>query len=242
MTFQTEIRHLLILTAIGFAVAGTDAAQPVPKPPAAENIDIKELPLPPAISSAGPGACSQAVNRRRTGCVSTEAVSFQSGSFLPDGHHVLAQVRFVSAPAEPDPASIYKGDQIILIKTDGATFPNGDPWKCITCGVPSQNAIGISPALDYPQSFRDGKRALAGTNIIDCSPTVATTMDSSSMRATGDREVRVIPPGTPWRTLVGLRTERAWCTGRLRSPAPRVAARIRCRARRRRDQIAGAFG
>ncbi|MEO8368025.1 MAG: hypothetical protein ABI806_02340 [Candidatus Solibacter sp.] len=97
-------------------------------------------------------------------------MTFQSGSFLPDGRYVLALVRFVGAPAAPDPASIYNGDEIILIKTDGATFPNGDPWKCITCGVPPQNAIGTSPALDYPQSFRDGKRALAGTNIIDCSP------------------------------------------------------------------------
>jgi hypothetical protein len=33
-----------------------------------------------------------------------------------------------------------------------------------------QNAVGISSTRDYPQSFRDGKRVLAGTNVIDCSP------------------------------------------------------------------------
>ena len=38
--------------------------------------------------------------------------------------------------AAPDPASIYTGVQLILLKISGA-FPNGDQWKCITCGVPA---------------------------------------------------------------------------------------------------------
>ncbi|KAL1614581.1 hypothetical protein SLS54_009645 [Diplodia seriata] len=72
------------------------------------------------------------------------------------------------APAAPDSASIYNGSQIILVKADGSTFPNGDAWKCITCGVPEENAVGRSDTTDYPQTFRDGKRMLAGSNIIDC--------------------------------------------------------------------------
>jgi hypothetical protein len=56
------------------------------------------------------------------------------------------------------------------VKSDGTTFPNGDPWKCITCGVPEENRRGMHEGFDYPQPFNDGKRILAGRNIIDCSP------------------------------------------------------------------------
>jgi hypothetical protein len=101
-------------------------------------------------------------------------MTIQSGSFLPDGRHVLVMVHFTGAPAAPDAASIYQGGQIILVKTDGTKFPNGDAWHCLTCGVPAQNARGISPAQDYPQSFLDGKRILEGTNIVDCSPFLLT--------------------------------------------------------------------
>jgi len=107
---------------------------------------------------------------------------FQSGSFLPDGYHVVALMEFVGAPAAPDPASIYSGNQIIIVKADGTKFSDGDPWKCVTCGVPAQNAIGINRALDYPQTFRDGKRILAGTNIIDCSPFLVTDKQCTADR------------------------------------------------------------
>jgi WD40-like Beta Propeller Repeat len=144
---------------------GADLAQ-APEPPIPERIAVTELPLPPTVPSRNPGACTPVINPNRTGCID----SAQSGSFLPDGHHVLAVVRFAGAPAAPDPASVYEDLKIILVKTDGAKFPNGDSWKCVTCGVPAQNAVGTNGAWDYPQSFHDGKRILAGTNIIDCSP------------------------------------------------------------------------
>jgi hypothetical protein len=151
------------------------AEQPrIPPPPTPEQIVVTELPLPPAAPSDGPGACTPALNPRRTGCTGTAPLSFQSGSFLPDGRHVLALVHFAGAPAAPDPAGIYNGGQIILVKTDGSTFSNGDPWKCVTCGVPSHNAIGVGPDQSYPQSFADGKRILEGTNIVDCSPYLLT--------------------------------------------------------------------
>jgi hypothetical protein len=110
------------------------------------------------------------INPNHTGCVDTHGLSFQAGSFLPDGHHVLALVHFVGAPSAPDPGSIYHGGQIILVKADGTKFSNGDPWKCVTCGVPAQNAASLNPDQSYPQSFADGKRILEGSNIVDCSP------------------------------------------------------------------------
>jgi hypothetical protein len=114
-------------------------------------------------------------------------LSFQSGSFLPGGHHVLALVHFTGAPAAPDPASIYQGGQIIVVKTDGTKFSNGDPWKCVTCGVPTQNAFGVGSDQSYPQTFLDGKRILEGTNIVDCSPFKLT-----DDRCTADR-VHIFP-------------------------------------------------
>ncbi len=138
----------------------------VPKAPAPEKIEVTELPLPPAAPSDSPGACTKDINPNRTGCIGAA----QSGSFLPDGHHVLVAVKFTGAPPAPEPTNIYQGWKIILVKADGGKFANGDPWKCLTCGVPVQNALDTNPPWDYPQAFFDGKRSLAGTNVIDCSP------------------------------------------------------------------------
>ncbi|KAI1865676.1 hypothetical protein JX265_007999 [Neoarthrinium moseri] len=143
---------------------------PMPGPPAPkpEPVSIIQLPLPPVTQSNAAGACSAAINPRGTGCIGV-STGLQSGDFLPDGKHVVATVLFAGAPAAPHPASIYAGQQIILVKTDNTTFPNGDPWKCITCGVPDANAPGgRSTQWDYPQAFRDGQRLLAGTEIISC--------------------------------------------------------------------------
>ena len=169
-----KIRFLgsVILSAIFAVAAGIPGMEPsqATKPPAPEPIEVTELPLPPTAPSNSPGACTTAVNPNRTGCIDPGPHTIQSGSFLPDGRHVIVLVHFSGAAAAPDPAGIYQGGQIILVKADGTKFANGDPWKCVTCGVPAQNAIGISRMQDYPQSFLDGKRILAGTNIIDCSP------------------------------------------------------------------------
>ncbi|OTB00451.1 hypothetical protein M426DRAFT_26592 [Hypoxylon sp. CI-4A] len=139
----------------------------IPPPPEPEPIEITELPLPP-VSDVGEGSCTPEVDPLRTGCILQHGGLVQIGSFLPDGKHVIASVNFTGAPAAPDPASIYTGNQIILIKSDGTNFSSGSPFKCITCGVPQSNAQGQSADLSYPQSFRDGRRILAGTNIIDC--------------------------------------------------------------------------
>ncbi|MFD0855105.1 hypothetical protein ACFQ07_22885, partial [Actinomadura adrarensis] len=58
---------------------------------------------------------------------------------------------------------------MIIIKTDGRTFPNGDAWRCLTCGLPEGNAIGRTGEFDHPETSWDGRRLLAGQNIIECS-------------------------------------------------------------------------
>jgi hypothetical protein len=156
----------IVLAVISAMRITASEVSPAPKAPAPEKIQVTEMPLPPAAPSDGPGACTEVVNPNRTGCINAA----QSGSFLPDGRHVLVAVKFTGAPPAPEPTYIYQGWKIILVKADGGKFPNGDPWKCLTCGVPVQNAVDTNSAWDYPQSFLDGKRSLAGTNVIDCSP------------------------------------------------------------------------
>ena len=145
------------------------SANQAPLPPAPEPISVIELPLPPVTPSNATGSCTKAINTRGTGCIG-KVTGLSSGNFLPDNKHVVASVIFTGAPAAPDPRSIYTGLQLIIIKADNTTFPNGDPWKCITCGVSTANQLGRVDLMDYPQAFSDGKRVLAGTQIIDCSP------------------------------------------------------------------------
>ena len=136
----------------------------IPKPPKPEKFDIVELPLPPVSPSQDPGACPN-----QTGCIARELTEkFQAGDFTPDGRNVIVTVSFVGAPAAPDPASIYDGVQLILIKADSSNFSNGNAWKCLTCGVPTENARELDPQRDYPHVFRSGDKAIWGHNILDC--------------------------------------------------------------------------
>ncbi|KAF3017040.1 hypothetical protein E8E14_001624 [Neopestalotiopsis sp. 37M] len=136
-----------------------------PSPPNPEPIELSEVPLPPAVQ--GNASCSTYLNPRETGCIS-QMPGLAGVSFMPDGHHLVLSMIFAGAPSAPNPASIYTGNQLVLLKVDNTTFSNGDTWKCITCGVPDQNIFGDTSSLDYPQAFRNGKRVLAGTNIIEC--------------------------------------------------------------------------
>ncbi|PVH81446.1 hypothetical protein DL98DRAFT_489752 [Cadophora sp. DSE1049] len=138
----------------------------IPPPPAPEPITIKRLTLPPVIPKDTVGACSL-INPNGTGCILIDS-DLQNGNFLPENKHVVAVVDFAGAPLAPDPACIFTGRQVVLLKIDESTFPNGASWKCVTCGIPDENQPGRNDALDYPQAFRDGKRILAGTNVIDC--------------------------------------------------------------------------
>ena len=154
---------LPILTAHGSPAVQKSLAPP----PSPEPIVVTDLPLPPVTPDTTEGSCTPELNPGRTGCLLRDS-QIQSGNFLPDDNHVLVSLNFSGAPAAPDPASIYDGTQLIIVKADGDTFPNGDPWKCITCGVPESNKAGSTELAPYPQAFRDGNRVLVGSNIVDC--------------------------------------------------------------------------
>lgn len=172
---------------------------PAPKP---EPVVISALPLPPT-APADTRACTRAVNPRGTGCMSSSEYGMLEGpGYMWDNRHVLVTVVFAGAPAAPDPASIYDGPQVIAVRTDGTVFSNGDAWKCLTCGVPEENRKGTLVSenpmfgeeprpphmpLDHPQAFPDGRRMLAGPNVVDCSP-----HELTSSQCTPDR-VRIYP-------------------------------------------------
>ncbi|KAJ5930252.1 hypothetical protein N7466_005745 [Penicillium verhagenii] len=144
---------------------------PVTKPASKhEPIKVIELPLPPVTLNETEGGCTGQVNPHGTGCIGANSSNLLSGNFLPDGNHVTASLVFTGAPASPDPRSIYTGLNLIIVRTNGTLFPNGDAWKCITCGVPANQQYGFTSSMDYqyPQAFTDGTRVLAGSYIIDC--------------------------------------------------------------------------
>jgi len=106
-------------------------------------------------------------------------------AYMGDGKHVLLAIEFAGAPASSNPASIYNGPQVIAIKADGGRFPNGDPWKCIACGIPSAALTGANTStpgtgilaasghekslvVDHPQAFPGDRKMIAGTNVVDC--------------------------------------------------------------------------
>ncbi|CAG7931238.1 unnamed protein product [Penicillium olsonii] len=154
------------------ALAGQSALtipSALPAPPQPEPIDILELPLPPVAPSNITGACSASINPHNTGCIGKESDFFQAGDFTPDGKHIALTVEYIGAPAAPNPGNIYNGLQLILVKVDGTTFANGDSWKCLSCGVPAENARSIDPSRDYPHIARNAKQALWGHNILECS-------------------------------------------------------------------------
>jgi hypothetical protein len=152
-----------------------------PPAPAPEPIDVRSLPLPPTAptlpdGSVIPGGCANP-----TGCISPADTGIAEGpSYMWDNLHVLLPIKFAGATE----GSIYQGDQVIAIKTtQGATFSNGDAWKCITCGVPPENRVGANAALDHPQAFHDGRRVKAGMNIVDCGDH-AVTVDACTPQVT----------------------------------------------------------
>ena len=186
--FQPLASHLstkmrLASQAVGFAVF-VGAIGAAPPPPEPEPIEVVELPLPPVSPNDAEGACTVEINPNGTGCIrkDMESQKFQAGDFTPDGDHVLANVEFTGAPADSDPSAIYAGEQLILIKTDNTTFPNGDPWKCLSCGVPTENAKSLDPKRDYPHALRNGDKALWGHNILDCDGAELTSDDCTPDR------------------------------------------------------------
>lgn len=185
MTFTTISRGATALAlafgAGSFAQAKAPVAPPPPKP---ERVVIESLPLPPTAPSDTPGACTRAVNPRGTGCMSAYYDAIIEGpAYMWDAKHLLLAVQFTGAPAS-GPEAQYSGPQIIAIKTGGGTFANGDPWKCITCGIPdAERAKGNVTArsggqtarpgevwlvADHPQAFPGDRKMSIGSNVVDC--------------------------------------------------------------------------
>ncbi len=170
----STVASLQAQRAVGKAAAVLNTA-PVPKH---EPVVVTELPLPPTAPKNEPGACTALVNPHGTGCMDGSDYGMGEGpSYTWDGHYVLLPITFAGAPAAPDPRSIYNGDQVIAVRTDGTKFKSGDAWKCITCGFSDTfHANRQHPApygngqllVDHPQPMHDGSRALVGTNILDC--------------------------------------------------------------------------
>ncbi|PWY78446.1 saponin hydrolase precursor [Aspergillus sclerotioniger CBS 115572] len=155
----------LVLLALGpTAIAACSGNAKIPP---LEPIDVVELPLLPVVATDEPGACTRTVNPHGTGCMGRNS-ELNGGSFTPDSNYVLASVNFTGAPNAPDPASIYTGVQLIMVSTNGSVFSTGDPWKCLTCGVPDTHKVGTTTLDVYPQTFTDGRRALVGNNIVEC--------------------------------------------------------------------------
>lgn len=188
-------RPLIWLTVALAACAGctpTPSTPPEAATPASaptEAVELTTLALPPTAPSADPGACTLEVNPHGTGCIDPGPDAISSPGQYGDNRHVLVGITFAGAPAAPGPASQFAGPQVLAVKTDGTTFDNGDAWKCLTCGVPEQNRRGANPAEFhfYPQGFRDGRRVLSGSNILDCGQ--FTVVDD---RCTPD-ELRIYP-------------------------------------------------
>ena len=182
------------LLSLSSEMARGQQAQPMRPAPKPERVEISELPLPPTAPSLDEGSCTVQINPHGTGCIAAyDGGIFEGPSYMWDGKHVLMPVLFAGAPA----GGMYTGPQVIAIKTDGTKFPNGDAWKCLTCGVPEENQKGanrtaepsagyIKPgsgfnwpskpdpnaptylAVDHPQAFHDGKRMIAGSNVVEC--------------------------------------------------------------------------
>jgi len=165
MMLKTSTKWTAVLPAlVAVAVmAATVALTP-------ESVTVKRLPLPPTAPSSAAGSCTTQINPNGTGCIDGGRSIDGARSFSPDGNHVYVSMKFAGAPAT-GPASVYSGPQLIMVKTDGTTFANGDAWKCVTCGVPAANKVGASLSeFTYPEAFYDGKRVKAGLTITDCSP------------------------------------------------------------------------
>jgi hypothetical protein len=141
-----------------------------------EAVTVSRLPLPPTAPSSAVGSCTAAINPNGTGCIDAGRSIDGARSFAPDGNHVYVSMRYSGAP-ETGPSSVYTGPQLIMVKTDGTTFANGDAWKCVTCGVPAENqqldtlnTLVTADDNTYPEAFSDGKRVKMGRRILDCSP------------------------------------------------------------------------
>jgi len=172
-------------------------------------VSISELPVPPTAPSDAAGSCTPAVNPHGTGCVSAAWGALGSPGFYWSSRYVLLGVTYAGAPAA-GPGSVYSGPQVLLVRTDGTKFPDGDAWKCITCGIAATNETGIITSdLTYPpaHALPGDTRVLVGNGILSCGG-----YQISDPRCTpADSKIYPITlGGTPLGNVIGGGDTREW--------------------------------
>ncbi len=179
---------------------------PAPEP---ETVELSRLPLPPPPNGS---SCLNA-----TGCITGVD---HAGGYI-DANHATAVVSYAGLPG-----TLYSGDQLIAIKTNGESFPNGDPWKCLSCGIPAANG-GAGASGPYPQPFQDGHRILVGTQILQCdfpwisescTPEVTHRYNIQEPPSGSMRELRIHPDDVHlgWSTFyIGAKLDQFMYYGRL---------------------------
>jgi hypothetical protein len=173
------------LVAVGALQAGTASAGGPQSPSVPQEIthqlhvssSVSELPVPPTVPASG--MCTNS-----TGCISAAWGAVGSPGFYWDPHFVLVALTYAGAPST-GPASIYNGPQVALEKTDGTTFPNGDAWKCITCGVSLPTGV-LAKYFNYPppHGLPSDKQILAGNAILQCTNTSGELLTLSNAACT----------------------------------------------------------
>ncbi|MGW1561162.1 hypothetical protein ACWCQ1_32200 [Streptomyces sp. NPDC002144] len=150
---------LLAATLSSTQVQAADASPATGRP----QVAIKELPVPPTVPADG-------VCTHPTGCVSADWGGIGTPGPARDPKYVFLGITYAGAP-QSGPASVYTGNQVLVVHTDGGTFPNGEAWKCITCGVSYGPDIDTSQ-LTYPPAneLPDHRRVLVSNGILECGP------------------------------------------------------------------------
>lgn len=149
---------------------------------------VSELPVPPTVPADG--VCTSP-----TGCVSGVWGSLGSPGFFWDPHYVLLGAQFAGGT--------FDGPQVLLVKTDGTAFPDGQAWKCLTCGLtPAQEpdiitgtgAGGTGGGLTYPppHALPGDRQVLVGNGILECTGPSGLLYVVSDPRCTAE-DTRIIP-------------------------------------------------
>ncbi|MEV4581607.1 hypothetical protein AB0K16_51080 [Nonomuraea jabiensis] len=149
---------LALAVALPNAQASTTADT---SPTARPRVHISQLPVPPTVPEDG-------VCTHPTGCVSADWGGLGTPGPARDAKYVFVGITYAGAPST-GPASIYTGRQVMVVRTDGTTFSNGEAWKCITCGVSYGSDIE-SRTFTYPPAneLPDRRRVLVGNGILSC--------------------------------------------------------------------------
>jgi hypothetical protein len=123
--------------------------------------NISELPVPPTVPTDG--VCTDP-----SGCVSGVWGALGSPGFFWNSSYVLLGVTYAGAPST-GAASAFSGPQVLLVRTNGTTFADGNAWKCITCGADVAAGV-VASDFTYPppHALPGDRKVLVGNGILEC--------------------------------------------------------------------------